>query len=154
MKNNVQKIIKEYLLIVLFSLTYSVGLTFFVFPHSTMIGGTGGVSVIISALFGSSPAFIMMIINLSLLLLAFILLGKEMGAKTLCGTVLVALFCAVLEKLCNNFLPLINNMFLSSIIGGVIVALSSVGLFKLKASSGGTDVLALIINKYKNTNTL
>lgn len=142
-------IIKEYSLIVLFSILYSVGLAFFVFPHSTMLGGTGGISVIISAIFGGTPAFVMLIINLSLLILAFILLGKSMGIRTLVGTVLVAVLCAVLEKFCVGFLPLIKSPWLSSAIGSIIVAVASAGLFRLSASSGGTDVIALIINKYK-----
>ncbi len=142
-------IIKEYSLIVLFSLLYSVGLTFFVFPHNTMLGGTGGISVIISAIFGSSPAFIMLIINLSLLVLAFILLGRSMGVKTLVGTIIVAFACAILEKYCVSFLPLIKSPVLSSAIGSFIVAIASAGLFRLSASSGGTDIIALIINKYK-----
>lgn len=149
MNRTIALIIKEYSLIVIFSVLYSVGLTFFVFPHSTMLGGTGGVSVIISAIFGSSPAFIMLIINLSLLVLAFVLLGKSMGVKTLVGTVVVAVLCAVLEKYCVGFLPLIKNAVLSSAIGTFIVAVASAGLFRLSASSGGTDVIALIINKYK-----
>lgn len=143
-------IIKEYCLIVIFSVLYSVGLTFFVFPHNTMLGGTGGLSVIISAIFGSSPAFIMLIINLSLLVLAFILLGKSMGVKTLVGTILVAVLCAVLERFCVKIMPLIKSPWISSALGSVIVATSSAGLFSLSASSGGTDIIALIINKYKN----
>jgi uncharacterized membrane-anchored protein YitT (DUF2179 family) len=114
-----------------------------------MLGGTGGVSVIISAIFGSSPAFIMLIINLSLLVVAFIFLGKSVGIKTLFGTVFVAVFSALLEKYCDFILPPIKNAVLSSFIGGVIVAVSSAGLFRLSASSGGTDIIALIINKYK-----
>ncbi len=139
----------EYSLIVLFSLLYSAGLVFFVFPHSTMLGGTGGVSVIISAIFGSSPAFIMLIINLSLLVVAFVFLGKNVGVRTLVGTVLVAVFSALLEKYSDFILPVINNAVLSSFLGGVIIAVSSAGLFRLSASSGGTDIIALIINKYK-----
>lgn len=149
MSKKYTKIIKEYSLITLFSVLYSVGLAFFVFPHNTMLGGTGGVSVIISALSSGTPAFVMLIINLSLLVLAFILLGKSMGVKTLVGTVIVAVVCAVLEKYCTPFLPLINNSVLSSVIGSIIVASASAGLFKLSASSGGTDIIALIINKYK-----
>ncbi len=149
MKERTGFIIKEYIFILIFSLAYSVGLVFFVFPHSTMLGGTGGISVIISAIFFSSPAFIMLIINLSLLVLAFIFLGKNVGIKTLVGTVLVATISAVLEKYCVFILPPIKSAVLSSYIGGVIVAVSSAGLFNLSASSGGTDVIALIINKYK-----
>ena len=149
MKERTGFIIKEYIFILMFSLAYSVGLVFFVFPHSTMLGGTGGISVIISAIFSSSPAFIMLIINLSLLVLAFIFLGKNVGIKTLVGTVLVAVFSALLEKYCVFLLPPIKSAVFSSFIGGVIVAASSAGLFNLSASSGGTDVIALIINKYK-----
>ena len=75
--------------------------------------------------------------------------GKNVGIKTLVGTVLVATISAVLEKYCVFLLPPIKSAVFSSFVGGVIVAIASAWLFNLSASSGGTDVIALIINKYK-----
>ena len=90
-------VIRDYLLILLGSILYAVSTLLFIFPHSLLLGGTSGISVILEAFLDFSPGKILMVINSFLIVLAFVLLGKDMGAKTLMGSVLTTAFIGLLE---------------------------------------------------------
>ena len=142
--------VKEYLLIFLGSLLYAISTLLFIFPHSLLLGGTSGISIILESLLQYSPGTILMVINSFLIILAFILLGKEMGIKTLVGSVLTTVFIGVLEPLLMFAKPIITNYYLSAAIGASIISIASGIMFYVDSSSGGTDVIALIIKKYSN----
>lgn len=141
---------KEYLLIFLGSLLYAISTLLFIFPHSLLLGGTSGISIILESFLQYSPGTILMVINSFLIILAFILLGKEMGIKTLVGSVLTTVFIGVLEPLLMFTKPIITNYYLSAAIGASIISIASGIMFYVDSSSGGTDVIALIIKKYSN----
>lgn len=140
----------EYILILLGSFLYAVSTLLFIFPHSLLLGGTSGVSVILESFLYFSPGRILMVINSFLIILAFILLGKEMGIKTLVGSVLTTVFIGVMELLMDCESVIISNPYLSAAIGAGIIAVASGIMFYVDSSSGGTDVIALIIKKYSN----
>lgn len=142
--------VKEYLLIFLGSLLYAISTLLFIFPHSLLLGGTSGISIILESFLQYSPGTILMVINSFLIILAFILLGKEMGIKTLVGSVLTTVFIGVLEPLLMFAKPIITNYYLSAAIGASIISIASGIMFYVDSSSGGTDVIALIIKKYSN----
>lgn len=142
--------VKEYLLIFLGSLLYAISTLLFIFPHSLLLGGTSGISVILESFLQYSPGTILMVINSFLIILAFILLGKEMGIKTLVGSILTTVFIGVLEPLLMFAKPIITNYYLSAAIGASIISIASGIMFYVDSSSGGTDVIALIIKKYSN----
>ena len=142
--------VKEYLLIFLGSLLYAISTLLFIFPHSLLLGGTSGISIILESFLQYSPSTILMVINSFLIILAFILLGKEMGIKTLVGSVLTTVFIGVLEPLLMFAKPIITNYYLSAAIGASIISIASGIMFYVDSSSGGTDVIALIIKKYSN----
>lgn len=139
---------KAYLLIFLGSLLYAISTLLFIFPHSLLLGGTSGISIILESFLQYSPGTILMVINSFLIILAFILLGKEMGIKTLVGSVLTTVFIGVLEPLLMFAKPIITNYYLSAAIGASIISIASGIMFYVDSSSGGTDVIALIIKKY------
>ena len=142
--------VKEYLLIFLGSLLYAISTLLFIFPHSLLLGGTSGISIILESFLQYSPGTILMVINSFLIILAFILLGKEMGIKTLVGSVLTTVFIGILEPLLMFAKPIITNYYLSAAIGASIISIASGIMFYVDSSSGGTDVIALIIKKYSN----
>ena len=142
--------VKEYLLIILGSLLYAISTLLFIFPHSLLLGGTSGISIILESFLQYSPGTILMVINSFLIILAFIMLGKEMGIKTLVGSVLTTVFIGVLEPLLMFAKPIITNYYLSAAIGASIISIASGIMFYVDSSSGGTDVIALIIKKYSN----
>ena len=141
---------KDYLLILLGSILYGISTTLFVFPHSLLLGGTSGISVILEAFLPFSPGRILLVINSFLILLAFFVLGKEMGIKTLVGSVLTTLLVSIFEPLFAFDAALIPNPYLSSALGAIIIAIASGVMFYVDSSSGGTDVIALIIKKYSD----
>ncbi|MBR3967581.1 MAG: YitT family protein [Clostridia bacterium] len=142
--------IVEYLLIILGSAFYAVSTVLFIFPHSLLLGGTSGISVILNFFLTFSPSNILMVINFSLIVVAFFVLGKSMGLKTLVGSSLTTVFVGIFEKIFYFKTPVIQNQFLSAFVGAVIIALASGIMFFVRSSSGGTDVIALIIQKFSN----
>lgn len=150
MFKNKQALIIEYLLIMLGSTLYAVSTVLFIFPHSLLLGGTSGISVILTFFLTFSPASILMIINFLLILVAFVVLGKDMGLKTFVGTSLTTVFVGVFEKILPFNEPIISNPHLSAVIGAVIIAIASGVMFYVRSSSGGTDVIALIIQKFSS----
>ena len=142
--------LKQGLLILLGSILYAASTVLFIFPKSLLLGGTSGISVILERFLPFSPGMILMAINFILIVLAFIILGKEMAAKTLVGSVLTTLFVGLFEKLLAFENPLIANEYLSAIIGAGIIAVASGVMFYVDSSSGGTDIIALIVKKYSN----
>ena len=143
-------LIKEGLLIFLGSILYAASTVLFIFPKSLLLGGTSGISVILERFLPFSPGIILMTINFLLIVLAFVILGKEMAAKTLIGSVLTTVFIGIFEKLFSFEAPLIANEYLSAIVGAAIIAVASGIMFYVDSSSGGTDIIALIVKKYSS----
>ena len=151
MKNNHKiEFIIEYFLIILGSAFYAVSTILFIFPHSLLLGGTSGISVILNFFLSFSPANILMVINFSLIIVAFLVLGKSMGLKTLVGSSLTTIFIGVFEKILNLKEPIIQNQYISAVIGAFFIAITSGIMFYVGSSSGGTDVIALIIQKFSS----
>jgi uncharacterized membrane-anchored protein YitT (DUF2179 family) len=148
MNSGKKSVIRDYALITVCSFLYALALLAFIFPHALLLGGTGGISVILNTFLSSSPAIIMAIINILLVVLAFLLLGNEMATRTLVGSTLTAIFSALLDPLFSGKAPLIGTMALSVVIGAVIIAITSAIMFYIKSSSGGTDIIALILQKF------
>lgn len=145
---HMQTFIVEYLLIILGSVFYAISTVLFIFPHSLLLGGTSGISVILNFFLNFSPSNILMVINFSLIVIAFFVLGKSMGLKTLAGSSLTTVFVGLFEKIFKFNEPIIQNEYVSAVIGAVIIAIASGIMFYVQSSSGGTDVIALIIQKF------
>ena len=139
---------RDLILITLGSLLYAVSTNLFIFPSGVIIGGTSGISVILTYVLDFSPGTIITVINIALILLAFLLLGKDMAIKTLVGSVLTTIFIGGLEKPLALPSPLIESKLLSALIGAAIIAVASGIMFYVDSSSGGTDIIALIVKKY------
>ena len=143
-----KKVILPCLLIVLGAVFYAIGTAFFVFPAELFLGGTGGISVILAKVLPASPGVIITIINILLIVVAFIVLGKGMAIKTFIGSLLTTVLITLTEQAFPLTAPPVANPFLSSIIGSAIIAVASSLLFLADSSSGGTDILALIVKKF------
>ncbi len=150
MKIENKKIFLEYFLIFIGSAIYALSTVIFIFPHSLLLGGTSGVSVILNSFISFSPGKILVAINILLIVLAFVFLGKSMALKTLVGSVLTTVFVGAFEELFTFTEPVVGGMLLSSVIGASLIALASGIMFYVDSSSGGTDIIALIIKKFSN----
>lgn len=139
---------KNMLLITLASIALIMGNYFFKFPNRFAFGGVSGYAVILSGVLPWSTGTINLIFNLAFLVLGFIFLGKSFGVKTVYVTILSSVGVSVLEKLAPMEAPLTGQPVLELAYAIIFTAVASGILFKCEASSGGTDIIALILKKY------
>lgn len=144
--------VADYALILIGSLLYAASTVLFIFPQSLLLGGTSGLSVILEAFLPFSPGTILTVINFSLILVAFLVLGKTMAAKTLVGSVCTTAFVALFENLFALDRAPIANPYISALAGAAVIAVASGIMFYVDSSSGGTDVIALVIKKFSHMN--
>ncbi len=153
MKNSVviQKI-EEYVLITFGIALVIIGVYFFKFPNNFSIGGVTGAAIIISKLLhGSiSSGTIVLIINTILLIIGYIFLGKSFGNKTAYGSILLSVALRFLEIICPMQKPLTNQPVLELSFAVILPSIGSAILFNIGASTGGTDVVAMLLKKYSN----
>lgn len=145
-------IIKEYALLTASTLVMVVGIYFFKFPNNFCFGGVTGLAVILSALVKFSASSFTFIINMVLLLVGFLFVGKSFGVKTVYVSVLMSVSLSVLDKIYPMTKPLTNQPVLELLFAIFLPALGSAMLFNEDASSGGTDILAMILKKYTSLN--
>ena len=151
-EKNVTRTLLEYGILTLAALVMSVGDYLFKFPNNFSFGGVTGFSVILTAVLPWSASVMTFVINMILLVLGFIVLDKSFGFKTVYVSVLFSLGLTVAEKIYPMSGTLTNQPVLELIFAIVMPALSSAVFFNLSASSGGTDIVAMILKKYTNIN--
>ena len=145
---NIRTIIRDYAWILLGSILYAFSVILFIFPDGLLLGGTSGISVILTSFLSQSPGTILTVINSALIVLAFFVLGKEMAIKTLVGSLLTTFSITILEKPLTFSSPLIANPYISAVVGAAVIAVASGIMFYVDSSSGGTDIIALIVKKF------
>ncbi|HPS36005.1 MAG TPA: YitT family protein [Oscillospiraceae bacterium] len=143
----------DYLICTIGALLMAVGIYFFKFPNNFSIGGISGLSIILSNYFHlSSASVITAIINAVLLIFGFILLGRDCGAKTVLGTVVFSVALIVLEELVPLSAPLTDQPFLELFFAVGVPAMGTAMLFNRNGSTGGTDIIAMVLRKYTSMN--
>ena len=148
-----KKYVKEYLLLTLSTALLSVGVYFFKFPNHFTTGGVSGISILLGeVLTFATPATMNMIINYALLLVGLIVLGKVFTLRTVYCSVLYALIIWVLEKVYPMSKPFTDQPLLELFFAILLPAIGSAIMFNMDASSGGTDVVAMIVKKYTSMN--
>jgi Uncharacterized conserved protein len=144
--------IKEYAIITIGIMLVVIGVYFFKFPNHFSIGGVTGAAIILSNLTGGSvtSGTIVMILNIILLIIGYIFLGKSFGNRTAYGTILLSLSLRLLEIIYPMDKPLTNQPTLELAFAVILPALGAAILFNIGASTGGTDVIAMLLKKYSN----
>lgn len=140
--------IYEFIMFTVASAVMVIGIYFFKFPNHFSFGGVSGLSIVLSELLPKTPGSINLIINIFLLLLGFIVFGKEFGIKTTYITLLVSFGPSILEKISPMDGPLTEQPVLELMFAIALPAFASAVFFNLGASSGGTDIVAMILKKY------
>ena len=140
--------IKSYAFIAAGTLLVASGYVFFITPYKIVPGGVYGLAIILHYLLGLPVGITALAFNIPLTIIGIRILGPRFGAKTVVGFVLTSLFVELLTYLYGNHPLVPNDALVSSIFGGVFIG-AGVGLiFKSKATSGGSDVIAMILSKY------
>ena len=130
-------------------LMLAAGIYFFKAPNGFATGGVSGISIIISKIFPSvSQSLSMMIINLILLVVGWIILGRECGIMTIYCSLLLSAENMMFEYLIPISKPLTEYPLMELIYAVLLTGIGSAVIFKCKASSGGTDIVALILKRY------
>jgi uncharacterized membrane-anchored protein YitT (DUF2179 family) len=146
------KKLREFLLITISTMIIVIGIYFFRFPNNFSFGGVTGIAVVLGKLFPLSPSFITFVLNMILLVIGFIFLGKRFGIKTVYASVLLSLGLWALEYIYPMSAPLTDEPMLELTFAIALPAFGSAVLFNLGASGGGTDIIAMIMRKYTSFN--
>lgn len=152
-----QKTVKDYLLISIGLLLYVLAWTIFIIPNHLVGGGCTGISAIIQYATGFNISYTYFLLNAVLLVLGIRILGKGFGAKT----VYAVIFCSVAFKFVPMFIPkefiqqiaVDNGKMLCVLFGGALSGLGTSMAIRFGGSTGGTDIIALMVNKYHNIST-
>jgi len=138
----------EFALLTVSSLLIILGNYFFKYPNNFVFGGVTGVAIILNKLFALSTASYNLIINVALLVIGVAVLGKDFVKRTVYVCVTSALGLSLMEKIYPMDAPLTTQPMLELIFAIVIPGVAAAILFNMEASSGGTDIPAMIIRKY------
>lgn len=146
--NKKMKKIKEYILITLGALIVSLAVQLFFVPAKIAPGGVSGIGIVLNSIFPEiSVSGFIIVINIILFIIAFKFLGDEFGFKSLYASIMLSGFMWIIENRLNIG-RVTKDYMLSAIIGGVLLGFGLSLVFNQKSSTGGTDIIASIINKY------
>jgi len=152
-KNKALSTLKSYAIITVGLILYVLAWVVFIMPHQLVGGGVTGISAVIQYCTGFHVSYSFFIINGILLLIALKVLGPAFGVKTVYAMVVTTLLLRFLPMVIpQEFIQIIaldNGKLLSVIIGGMLSALGISLTFSQGGSSGGTDIVALMITKYR-----
>ncbi len=140
--------LKSYVIITLGLFVMALGWTGFLIPNEILGGGVSGIATLIFWASGLPVGVSVLAINAVLIIFAFRLLGVGFGVKTIYSIGMLSFFFAVLQYYIRE--PFVTDKFMASVVGAVMSG-SSMGLiFTQGGSTGGTDIVAMIVNKYRN----
>lgn len=141
------KKVKEYILTTIGIVLTAISVEYFFFPNDIAAGGVSGLALIVNSVINIDKSIIVLVLNVLLFILAFFILGKSFGGKSIYATVTLSIVMWIIESF---FKPgmLTENMFLASFFGSAILAMGSAVVFNQGASTGGTSIIAAIINKF------
>lgn len=141
----------EFAMMTLGSLLVAVGVYFFKFPNHFSTGGVSGLSVLLGNLFPSATitsSLMNTVLNVIFLVLGFLVLDKGFGFRTVYCTLLYTGLVQVFEWVWPLAAPLTNQKMLELFFGIFLPSLGAAILFNVSASTGGTDIVAMILKKY------
>ncbi len=138
----------SYSLILVGSFVLAAGFVFFITPYKIVPGGVYGIGIVLHHLIGAPVGLTGLIINIPLTIIGIKVLGPRFGVKTIVGFILASLFIDLLSYWWGS-VPLVeDDALLSCIFGGVLIGLGLGLIFKSRATSGGSDIIAMIMSKY------
>ena len=145
----VKKILKEYSIITFGAVLAAAAIYFFMLPLNIAIGSGSAIAMLLNHFFPQIPISVYsLLFNIIMLVLGFLLIGREFGAKTIYTSLVVPISLRVFEVLVPDFKSLTGDPLLDTICYILVVGIAMAILFSLNASSGGLDIVAKIMSKY------
>ena len=142
------EVIKDFLIITFATLIVAAAVFFFMMPSTVTVGSISGLAIVLENFLPLKVSAITMILNVVLLILGFIFIGKEFAGKTIYTSILLPVFLGVFEYLFPENRSLTGDAFLDTVGYVFIVSIGLAILFNRNASSGGLDIVAKFLNKY------
>ena len=140
--------VRRYIELVIGVLLIALSFNIFLLPNDIVFGGVSGLSIIIKDFIHIYPSHFIMITSLLLLVVSFLVLGKEKTKGSIVGSILFPIFVDLTANV-NNYINLdIDNLLLAVIFGGIIYGFGAGLVFKAGFTTGGTDIINQIISKY------
>lgn len=153
MNTKLYQSLKEFLQITAGTLLLTIGVYFFKYPNNFSTGGVTGIAVVLNGVLPElSRGTIVSVINIALLIVGYFIVGKEFGIKTIYSSLLMTFSLDFLESLYPMSAPFTSEPVLELLFTIFLPALGSSLLFSTGASTGGTDIVAMIIKKYSSMN--
>ena len=143
-----KKNIKDFVIITFGAFLAAVALYFFMLPSNVVVGSASALAMVISNFVPLQVSVINLVLNIILLIIGFILVGSEFGAKTVYTAIMLPVFIGVFEVAFPNFQSLTQDPMLDTLCYVLVVSIAMAILFSCNASSGGLDIVAKIINKF------
>ncbi|GAB1453611.1 YitT family protein [Draconibacterium sp.] len=141
-------LIKDYAIITFGLLLFVMGWLLFLIPAEITGGGVSGIAAVVFFATGIPVSITFLIINVILVLVAIKILGASFGVKTIYSIAVLTLFFAVFQNILEK--PLVDDTFLSAVLGGMLGGIGLGVVFSRNGSTGGTDIFAMIVMKYRN----
>lgn len=152
-KTNVKRTVAEYLIMTAATLVMACGIYFFKFPNNFVMGGVSGISMILGKVQSViSPATAMLIINIALIIAGFFIFGRGFSVKTVYCSLILSLALEGLELLFPMTAPLTDDPMLELVFAVALPAVGSAVVFNLGGTTGGTDIIAMVLKKYTSMN--
>lgn len=148
MGENIKAFIKDLPILTFGMFIGAIAVHFFLIPSKLIIGSITGLSIVINLLTSISLPVLIFIINAFLLVLAYFIIGKEFGVKTVYSALILSPMIAILEKIYPIEQSLMQDQWLDLLCFVLILSFSQTILFRHNASTGGLDIIAKIVNKY------
>ena len=144
MSNKYLQFFKEYIIVALACMVMAFNTSYFFIGNKLAQGGVSGLSLIIHYLSNIDMSYLYFALNIPLIILAYIFLGKNFLLKTLFATFVLSVFL----KIFASFSEPLEDILLAAIFGGAINGIAIGIVFYAGGSTGGIDIIAKIINKY------
>lgn len=130
------------------SLILSISYNLFLAPNKLVAGGVSGIAIILNSLFKIDHFIVILALNISLLILSYFLLGKEKTRASILGSLVFPFFVKLTSDIGQIIDIDTSQLLISAVFGGVLYGLGIGMIFKAGYTSGGTDILNQILNKY------
>lgn len=151
-RTKIKKTLLEYAILTIATVILDLGIYLFKFPNNFTFGGVTGIALLGAKILPLTPSQLNLIINVALLIIGFVFVGKEFGVKTVYVSLLSSFLLSGAEVLFPLAEPLTDEPVLELIYAIVLPAVSAAILFNIGASSGGTDILAMLLKRYTSIN--
>ena len=140
--------IKEFSMITIATGIVAAAVFFFLIPSQVSVGSISGLAIVLGNFIPFQISVLTMILNVALLIIGFIFVGKEFGGKTVYTSILLPVMLGILEKVFPNNGSMTADPFLDMIGYLFVVSIGLAMLFNRNASSGGLDIVAKLMNKF------